>query len=125
MPSKHIIALLFYIFSIFLELSKSKLYTFYLFPNCIFWLFETKFSGLRKKEAPKKRTPGSNPRIPFSESTLKSMEAKYQESPYITGDNLIEFAKTIHVSKERVRLLIFQNTSLKCRRNFYLVISVI
>ncbi|KAL1460576.1 hypothetical protein WDU94_012552 [Cyamophila willieti] len=60
-----------------------------------------KIHRLRKKEPPKKRTPGCNPRIPFSETTLKAMETKYQESPYITGDNLKEFAQTINVSKER------------------------
>ncbi|KAI5740895.1 hypothetical protein M8J76_008289 [Diaphorina citri] len=74
-----------------------------------------KIHRLRKKEAPKKRTPGCNPRIPFSESTLRLMEAKYQESPYITGENLKEFARNINVSKERI-VVWFQNRRARQRR---------
>ncbi|XP_044747354.1 homeobox protein H17-like [Coccinella septempunctata] len=58
---------------------------------------------------------GRHPRIPFTSQQLNILEEKFQKTPYLTGDEVMELAKRLELADIRVKIW-FQNRRARDRR---------
>ncbi|KAL3285757.1 hypothetical protein HHI36_000283 [Cryptolaemus montrouzieri] len=68
-----------------------------------------------RKDAPQKRQMGRHPRIPFTSHQLFVLEEKFQQTPYLTGEEVVELAKKLQLADIRVKIW-FQNRRARDRR---------
>lgn len=73
--------------------------------NFVFIYLKT-FSGSQKKEGPHKRQLGRHPRIPFSNHQLNTLEEKFQQSPYLSSEEVTKLSQQLHLADIRVSLLL-------------------
>ncbi|XP_045461344.1 homeobox protein engrailed-2b [Harmonia axyridis] len=69
----------------------------------------------QKKDTPQRRQMGRHPRIPFTSQQLHILEEKFQHTPYLTGEEVMELAKRLQLADIRVKIW-FQNRRARDRR---------
>ncbi|RZC40677.1 homeobox protein MSX-1, partial [Asbolus verrucosus] len=76
----------------------------------------TKFTqGAQKKDGPQKRQLGRHPRIPFTSHQLSVLEEKFQQSPYLSSEEVIALSRRLQLADVRVKIW-FQNRRARERR---------
>ncbi|XP_060521973.1 brain-specific homeobox protein homolog [Cylas formicarius] len=74
-----------------------------------------KVPRINKKETFQKRQLGRHPRIPFTSTQLSILEQKFQESPYLSSDEVMTLSQKLKLADIRVKIW-FQNRRARERR---------
>ncbi|KAK9869310.1 hypothetical protein WA026_003061 [Henosepilachna vigintioctopunctata] len=68
-----------------------------------------------RRDVPQRRQMGRHPRIPFTTQQLYILEEKFQQTAYLTGEEVMELAKRLQLADIRVKIW-FQNRRARDRR---------
>lgn len=73
--------------------------------QCIY-LIKSAFPPLGKREAPQKRQLGRHPRIPFTSHQLAVLEEKFQQSPYLSSEEVTRLSQNLQLADVRVNIFV-------------------
>ncbi|CAH0551398.1 unnamed protein product [Brassicogethes aeneus] len=74
-----------------------------------------KIPRVPKREGPQKRQLGRHPRIPFTSHQLSILEEKFQQTPYLSSEEVIKLSNKLDLADIRVKIW-FQNRRARERR---------
>ncbi|XP_075724089.1 uncharacterized protein LOC119168222 [Rhipicephalus microplus] len=78
-------------------------------------LFLLLFTAARRRELPRRRYVGRNPRIPFSGAQVSALEAQFAVSRYLSGAQVNSVATRLGLTEQRVKIW-FQNRRAREKR---------
>ncbi|XP_064622842.1 paired mesoderm homeobox protein 2B-like [Lineus longissimus] len=74
-----------------------------------------KLPRLKKKEGVKKRKLGRNPRVPFTQHQVNTLEQKFRRTHYLSSLDVAELSSALNLTETRVKIW-FQNRRARERR---------
>ena len=75
------------------------------FAHLLIWLcthFILLFSGIKRNDGVKKRKLGRNPRIPFTQHQVSSLEEKFRHTHYLSSVDVAELSAQLNLTETRV-----------------------
>ncbi|XP_013404533.1 homeobox protein Nkx-3.1 [Lingula anatina] len=75
-----------------------------------------KLPRLKRKDGVKKRKLGRNPRVPFTQHQVKTLEEKFRRTHYLSSVDVAELSAALNLTETRVKIW-FQNRRARERRD--------
>ena len=60
-------------------------------------------SGVKRKDGVKKRKLGRNPRVPFTQHQVNTLEQKFRRTHYLSSVDVAELSAALNLTETRVR----------------------
>ncbi len=60
------------------------------------------FSGVKRKDGVKKRKLGRNPRVPFTQHQVSTLEQKFHRTHYLSSVDVAELSAALNLTETRV-----------------------
>ena len=67
-------------------------------------MFHALFEGIKKKDGVKKRKLGRNPRVPFTQHQVATLEQKFQRTHYLSSVDVAELSAALNLTETRVSI---------------------
>ena len=74
-------------------------------------------AGVKRKDGVKKRKLGRNPRVPFTQHQVSTLERKFQRTHYLSSVDVAELSAALNLTETRVSFVIRSKTQLLVNYN--------